>query len=236
VAHLLQARTLTRADYDDIEGRIQVNDDVSDAERWCLARTQIEKFYRQPLSEDLLAADNRGRLRSRIARFEALENHVKTREARARIPIKDIPDKYGLRTRFLRDERMVSGLLYDLLVTTPIFDEGRFDTEKTISFYDLACFVRECQTLKPVIENALGFEVSTDRKMNVKQLNAVLGVIGQHASKAGKSKIGDDTVYRYRIDTVRLNLVRDIVERRKRQQGWPWIYEYYRWPRDSEDD
>jgi hypothetical protein len=131
---------------------------------------------------------------------------------------------------------MVRGLLYDLLDKTPIFDDGHFDIEKSFSLRDLTCFVHECQNLKAVIENALEFEVSTDPKMAVRQLNAILGVIGQRASNVDKFKVAGETVYRYRLDKERLELTEEIAARRRKQQGWPWVHEHYGWIDDSEDE
>jgi hypothetical protein len=236
VSQLLDARTLNRADYDEIEGRIQDNDDVSDPERWRLARSKIELFYRQRLDERLIEADDRGRMRSRVARFEALETHVRTKEARARMGLRDVPEKYGLRTRFLRDERKVIELLYDLLSVSPVFKDGRFDTEKTFSFHDLARFHNECRRLRPVVENLLRFEVTLEERAAVKQFHSVLRLIGLTSSNTGKSKIGGDTVYYYRLDAEELNRVREIAARRQGQRSWDWIYQYYGWTKEDDDE
>jgi hypothetical protein len=236
IVRLLAATTLNRAEYEDIEGRIQSNEDVSDSERWRLARTQIERFYRHPLSQDLVEADDRGRLRARVARFEALEKHARTSDSRAQMPTGNVPEKYGLRTRFLRDERTARGLLYDLLAKTPIYDGCRFDTEKMFSLHDLSGFFHECQKLKPVIENALGLVVSTERKMAVKQLNGILGVVGLRASGANKFKAAGETVYQYCLDKDRLERIQDIAAQRQKHQAWPWIYEHYGWEYNSNED
>jgi hypothetical protein len=236
VTQLLQAQTLKRAEYDDIDGRIQDNDEVSDPDRWRFARTKIELFYRRPLDEELIEADDRGRKRSRIVRFEALENYVRTKDARARLGVQDVPEGYGLRTRFLRDERKVSELLYDLLSVTPVFADGVFDTERTFSFRDLAAFHRECRKLKPVIENLLELEVTADGTAVIRPFNAVLRVIGLRAPYTEKSKVAGETVYRYRLDALRLENMREIVDRRKEHPAWAWVYEHYGWTDDSEDE
>jgi hypothetical protein len=43
IARLLEATTLTREDYEGVEGRIQVNEEVDEHERWCLERTRCGK-------------------------------------------------------------------------------------------------------------------------------------------------------------------------------------------------
>jgi hypothetical protein len=236
IAQLLEAQTLKRAEYDDIQGRIEDNDDVSDTERGRFARTKIELFYRQPLDEQLIVADDRGRTRSRVVRFQALENYAATKEARARVGVPDLPEKYGLSTRFLRDERKVSGLLHDLLSATPFFKDGHFDIYRLFSFRDLAAFHRACLRLKPVIENLLELEVTRKETDTVKQLNAVLRVIGLSASFPKKSRVGGEAVYRYRLDSALLDSQREIMGRRRQQQGWGWVYEHYGWTEDPEDE
>jgi hypothetical protein len=150
--------------------------------------------------------------------------------------LRDVPEKYGLRTRFLRDERKVIELLYDLLSVSPVFKDGRFDTEKTFSFHDLARFHNECRRLRPVVENLLRFEVTLEERAAVKQFHSVLRLIGLTSSNTGKSKIGGDTVYYYRLDAEELNRVREIAARRQGQRSWDWIYQYYGWTKEDDDE
>jgi hypothetical protein len=236
VAHLLKAETLTRAKYESVEGRIQSNGDVSDCERWQLARTKIERFYREQLSERLIETDDRGRLRARIIRFAALDSYARTKEARERLQIRDIPDKYGIRARFLRDDRIATALLDDLLSMTPVFVEGRFDTEATFSFQDLSFFLSECKRLKPVIENVFELEVTALEKGAVKQLNAFLGLTGQRVLNADKFKASGETFYRYRLDREGLKRMQEIAARRRGQEGWQWINEHYGWTGNLDDE
>ena len=72
--------------------------------------------------------------RHRQHRRGGAQHHAQQRAgARARLPIKDFSEKYGLRSRFLRDERIVTGLLCNLLSVTPVFAEAIFETEKAFS-------------------------------------------------------------------------------------------------------
>ena len=85
VANLMGATTLRKEDYEDVEGRTQENQDVSEHERWCFARTAIEKFYREPLTESLIESDDRGKLRKQVGRFEKFLDYVGHTETRTRM-------------------------------------------------------------------------------------------------------------------------------------------------------
>jgi hypothetical protein len=224
---LLSAKTLTRDEYDDIEGRIQDNDDVSDVERLRLARTQIEKFYHEPVSEALINRDDGGRLRSRVVRFEALRDYASTKEMRSRMGHATSSQTAGLGNRFLRDRRLSGPLLDDLFGASPVYRDGKFDVRKRYSLHDLSGFMKKCRLLKSTIETAFDLEINAYEKVAVKQLRALLGLVGLRAIDDGKCKRGGKTIYLYRIDPESLHLIEEIVARRATGDGWTWLAQHY---------
>ncbi|MHC2531792.1 plasmid replication protein, CyRepA1 family [Bradyrhizobium diazoefficiens] len=222
IERLLGAKVLTRDEHDEIEARIQANEEVAEVERWRLGRTQIERFYREHISADLVKADDRGSLRAKVSAFEAVTEYAKTKEARTKMGIKD-EKTLGLGTRFLRDRRLTGRLLDAVLSTSPVYKDGSFDVFRRFSMHDLAMFTKKCGELKPTIETAFELEISRDTEKAVKQLNAFLNLIGLRAIADGKSKKAGKTTYMYRLDSDSLGIVEKIVARRKDVEGWTWI-------------
>jgi hypothetical protein len=241
VDNLMAATTLREEDYEDIEGRTQENKDVSEHERWCFARTSIERFYREALTEVLIDSDDRGKLRKQVSRFERFIDYVRHEEVKTRMgDTTDLAsmESFGLKTRFLRDERFVNRLLHGLLRTTPIFVDGSFVLQKEFSLHSLSGFMTECQNRKPVIENVLGLEVATTATLSVKQLNATLKVIGLRAivSHKTRSATNGKTVYKYVLSDDSLKQMQEMAERRRRQPGWTWINQHYGWQPTQESN
>jgi hypothetical protein len=146
-AALLSATSLHRTNYEDVEHRMETGDTVDDDERWRFARTRIEKFYREPLTRDLIDSDDRGRLRARIIRFESLENFIEARTSRESLSANGVSERYGLSTRFLRSDQLATNVTFDLLSATPLFDGRVFDTARRFSLHDLTEFSRRCGEL-----------------------------------------------------------------------------------------
>ena len=227
VERLLSANTLKRDEHDDIEARIQDNEDVSEGERWQLLRTQIEVFYREPISGALILRDDRGRLRSQVVRFESLRSFAAGKALRSKIPALEAPQSTGLASRFLRHKRATGRLLDGLLEATPVYQEGEFDVYERFSMHDLSRFVARCQSLKPEIETAFDLEVTTQETNAVKQLQAILSLIGLRVIQDGKKKVRGKTIYMYRIDAEILQFVEETASRRAATSGWGWLSEHY---------
>ena len=229
-SRLFDAKTLNQDEFDDIEHRIQENEDVSATERVAFARTRMERFYRQPLSDDMIEHDDKGRFRSKIIRFEQLirydENELHDRKSGPKPS-----NEYTLRLRVLRDQRYVAGLLHDLLTTSEIFTNGKFDTNKVVSAITLTPFMQLARELKAVIENLLGIEVRKNVKAGAAQLSSVLDAIGLEHDNVGKTKAksvaGGKTVYLYQLSAERLKFVEEIVRKRKSVGAWEFINRQY---------
>src|SRR5262249_24888452 len=94
------------------------------AEQWCsLQRTRMELFYRQPITIQLVALDNRGRYRAAVATFEAIERQLATEnEGSARKPL-------DRALRFLRSRDDQAASLARLLGHTPLIRGASWDCD-----------------------------------------------------------------------------------------------------------
>ncbi len=141
--------------------------------------------------------------------------------------------EFGLASRFLRDERKISQLLFELLKLTPIFSNGKFHVTKQLSMYDLSEFFAKVCELKPVIENLFDAEVRKSKDHAVSQLSSVLKIVGLELSSVGKTRSkfirGGQTTYIYELDADKLNKVRAISSQRGKIKGWSFLYDHYGW-------
>lgn len=224
---LLNAPPLDKETASEIEQRILDNDEIDVAERLSLARTRIERFYRQPITEQLIVHDDRNHLRQRVIRYESLQTYCRQKADGM------IDDKlakaamFGLKTRFLRDERAIAGLLDRLLAEAGVFDNGAFLRDRIVSKLTLAAWMKNVMGQKPVIENILDIEVRKDSEAGISQLQAILKLLGLKLEPSGKTKAqsvaGGKTVYLYRLDGVTLDDIESIVKRRSEIGGWEFL-------------
>jgi hypothetical protein len=227
---LFMAKTLNRTEYEEIESRIEENEDVSMDERIAFAKTRIEKFYRQPLSDEIIGQDDRARFRAKIVRFEQLIQFAVQERLNNYGAVLKPSKEYEFRLRVLKDSREIARLLHDLLTASGIFVDGHFDTQKIFSSITLKPFMHRSHEIKATIENLLEIEV---RKLDAgaRQLNSVLDVVGlEHEAVATtrvKSVAGGKKVYLYRLSTDRLAQVQEIVKRREQISGWAFIDQRY---------
>lgn len=133
---------------------------------------------------------------------------------------------FGLKTRFLRDERAIAGLLDRLLTEAGVFDNGAFLRDRIVSKLTLAAWMKNVMEQKPVIENMLDIEVRNDNA-GISQLQAILKLLGLKLEQAGKTKAqsvaGGKTVYLYRLDADALDTIEGIVKRRSEIGGWEFL-------------
>lgn len=197
-------------------------------------RTRIELFYRQPITADLIEADDRGRTRGRIRQYQNLQTHIENESQNRSSNVAELEKlrSAGLDARFLIDQGKATELIYRLLRITPIFDrDGRFLCDVVYGSRDLDRFMKFAKAQKAVIENQLGFEVRSDAEAGVAQLRSVLKIIGLEQEKAGKTKAkavaGGQTVYLYRLSKSQLDAIQAIVKRRRTIGGWTFLAETY---------
>ncbi len=194
---LMSAPPLRKGDFETLEARVADNETISVADRWSMRRTSIERFYRDPICEELIIEDKQGASRSQQVLFENLL--AKTRLARetARLTGDLRPalqlvgaDKLAPTMRFLKSERDRAVVLYHLLHKTPLMEDGEWKGA-TLTSDDLGEFASAMSANKPIIENVLNIEVRADvMKKPMRQLNAVLDLVGLTCVSRGKHKSG----------------------------------------------
>ena len=69
---ILSAEPLTPPQYYALGEDVRAGERLSNSEKWSYQRATIEDFYREPITPDLIALDQRGRFRAKVELFEAV--------------------------------------------------------------------------------------------------------------------------------------------------------------------
>jgi NAD(P)H-nitrite reductase large subunit len=94
----------------------------------------------------------------------------------------------------------------------------------------------DCNKSGEIVHSEL--EVAKAEKLAIKQLNAILKVIGLNVVSSGKTRSATRgrTVYKYVLSDDSLKRVQTRVERRRQYSGWAWINQYYGWEPAHDDE
>jgi hypothetical protein len=238
---LLNATTLTRPEHDELQTRIQENEGISERESWCMTRTGIERFYRRPITAEIIELDNKGRLREQISTYEKFILYAQNAENRKRMGLSgDLPvfNPKDLKAKFIRDERNTIKILYELVSRTPVFASGSFMPNSEFSFHNLSEFYKEARRLKTEIETALNIEVRKSIDGATKQLSAFLQVIGLDTQMVRKTRNKlvnkGQAIYLYKLSHDHLTQVTEIARARDKMRGWSFLYDLYGWKAEED--
>ena len=240
IDQILSAKPLSKDIYSDIIEGMDSNDQiVTRDDFFSYLRTKIELFYRTPISNDLVVRDKKGQLRKGIATFEKVTDLEF---------IKNIND-YKLQTqgdkktsrlteKILPNRNSGLLLLFELLSKTPVFKDGKFDSDFVFESKDLIDFAKLAIKLKPYIENHLGINIRKDIKDKpVQQFGEVLKLVGLEHWKTGSQVINNEKVYFYKISPHQLRFIKKIVVRRsKLEDPWPSFNKRHGFSDDLDDD
>jgi hypothetical protein len=239
---LMAAAPLPYPEFRDIEERIRRNGEVSEAEQWSRARRKIERFYRAPISPDLIRLDAEGRYRGCVWLFERVLRALEPSDwSEFRKSLTDASTAPALASRFVRSDREAVDTIVHLLGLTPLLIHGRFDPEAVVATDDLRGFAEETVRLKHNVETQLKIEVRRDVQAKpTSQLNAILKKIGLRCVEVGKTRakaVADGRAVRhYRLDRGALERMTELVVLRKERDPWVTLYEIHGWDlQDLED-
>lgn len=225
---VIAAAPLGCDDYSRVKWIIEAGVQLPEDDWLSFVRTRLELFYRQPVSPELIALDDRGRYRPRIAMFESLD----------RLAPQDDPEQPLPReTNFLRGRQHGFSAISRLLRLSGLLTEDGFDGNIIVDGTMLSAFVRFAADNKGAIENQLNIEVRRDlEKKPISQLKAVLRLVGLDLIKAEAVKRAGEKIYRYRLDPDKLKRARTVAEDRRRLRAWRFMAELHRWPDDAHDE
>lgn len=235
-ASVTAAVPLRRASFKLLARAQEGDEPIAEADRWSLERTRIELFYRREANRELVALDDRGRYRRRVAMFEHVFHATRDRWEH----VLDPPPLNKHRARFVASHDATITAIRTLLDLAPVLLDGHLDRGLLIDARGLARFAKYLLANKAAIENLLGIEVRRNVADDpVRQLNAVLSLMGVTLIPAGSIKVEGRKIYRYRLDHEKLARVLAVVEAR-RAKAWRTLAQLHGWrseldPGDGDD-
>jgi hypothetical protein len=226
---LTSASPIDKDDYIEIKYKLENNEWVPQDLRLSYRRIQIEKFYSERISSDLIDLDDEGNFRSKIMRFDFLTDIFK------------FNDNYELQKlykhkknttmmKIIKDPNKGIVLLSDLLSTAGIYKNHTFLTDVEFSSETLKDFIAKSIEYKKYQEGLLGINVQSDiYEKPTQHLSKLLNLVGLKQNQSRKEQVSGIRRNLYKIDKDRLDLVLSIVERRKlyAEDRWEFIHQLH---------
>lgn len=206
---MLEARRIDWAEYETLRGRA-VEHGVGEADGLSMRRYEIEEFYRQDLTIDLLSKDANRNLRNQIKNFELLakdDQPLKSRDKGAGEAL------VGDRPEYLQRKTLLLELLRKATLLNP---DNQISATAVVKMTDLRAFAECCRDKKATIERLLGVQVRRDVMRNpTQQLGIILGLFGLPLDREHVGKQGTKKIYKYKVNAQALEERMVIVARRR---------------------
>lgn len=211
IDNLCSAEKIDFEQYQELKDKSRTGVPLDDALLKSMRRHEIEAFYREDISPDLVMLDDHGAYRGKIRLMHIYllsaptlkEQALKERDAE-----KLAPD---------RDNALVKkAVLHELLESAGIANAfGDINTDLQLTKSGLMDFAKACQRRARKIQELFDIHVRKDvEKKPMQQLSIVLDLIGLTTTPAERKKVAGEIIYLYRVDEASLKLAKEIVERR----------------------
>lgn len=195
ITGILGAKLITRQEYDILEER-KDREALSDDEEHAMRRYEIESFYLEDVSEDLIEMDNDGHFRNCVRNYERFYGshkdmvHLDRAERKTK---RDIPD---------REQRLLwRQTLQDIFNSAGLLGaDKRIRTDVVIENDSLDKFAAYCRKDKVKIEIQFEISIRTNIKKNpTQQLGDFLRLLGLKLEMVKTKKKGKKKVYCYNV-------------------------------------
>jgi Origin of replication binding protein len=236
VEAVLAAAPLRRAEFDHVAARLEWGGKVAEVEMWSMVRTAIELFYREPITDSLVALDDDGRYRSRVKHFTSVGLALDDDSVRYALELV-AAEALPARLRFVRSPRDVAAAIVYLLHRTPLMAKGALRTGVMLTKDDLGEFVDALLANRAIVENALDLDVRADvREKPMTSLNAILRMIGLRMKLTRRRRVNGRIVCEYQFDRGAYDRMLRIIERRRTHDGWRTLYGIHGWSTEELDE
>lgn len=179
-----------------------------------MAKFEIRHFYNTQVTAALVELDDHGQFREAVKRYESLYIHNADYLKLLHDQWRSYSDKQRNLTSTLGSRPVRS--LEAILIASRLVDEHGICGDKILTKADLKGFLALCDERRATIERDLDVNLREDRHRDpVKTLNLCLSLIGLAMDCLGKKRNGETTQYRYQLDSVCLDTLTKILERRK---------------------
>lgn len=218
---ILNAGAVDEETYLDIEERLSDNQGlVTRPEFYSYIRTKIELFYQEPITQELVKLDDKGRFRRQIQIFSLITAPQRISSINANKLKTPLTKLEKVKEQIIKNRDSECLLIYGLLSKTPIFKGGVF-FPITYQSEDLTEFSQNVKKTKSVIEGQLDIAVPRDIESKPAQfLGKLLKLVGLEHWVTGSNLVNGKKIRHYRISPQKLQQIQNIVERRNALLPW----------------
>jgi hypothetical protein len=205
---ILRARRVATEEYEELR-RSEESEKLAESDKPVLRRYEIESFYIEDVSLELLQADNERRLRSAILMHENLmdtDDSLRAIDIRAESSL--MPDKPQ---RLLRKKTLQA-----LLTKAQVMRGDSFVRDAVVDSSCLQEFAGYCSEHKVQIERLFDVPIRGNvRKDPVTQLKSILKPLGLTLQKQGRDQSGGASKIFYKLNVDQLDLIQAWMSRRR---------------------
>lgn len=211
IQSLLEAKLITRNEYKVLSiAKEQIP--LTNKQKVSMRRYEIESFYVQDLSEELIQMDDDGKLRKQIREYELLISKDSD--------IKDLEKKEQLKSVTYTDRKSLSqkkSIYKNVLLKTGLMDnKDNIIFNKTIQNNQMKDFILFIKSKKQTVERIFDIDIRKDIDTKpIQQLNVVLKIIGITLDRKTKKRPDGGKDYLYSMNSKRIQDLEDISSKRK---------------------
>lgn len=211
---IVAVRKITFEEYDQLRHDYDRGAGLTEEQGYSMRRYELETFYCQDISEELVELDDDGRYRERI---KAMERYLEDYDDLKR---RDLVERRNIATD-KSHHLLWQELMFALLQSAGLADEDHPVRLNTVVSKDrLGDFVRYCRDQRRRVEDLLGIDIRRDLSSKpTSQLSRVLHLIGLGLVRVRKRKVEDgQSVNEYIVHRDSYTAINAIIDRRKREK------------------
>lgn len=203
---ILAAEDLEPLEYLELAQDAERGEFLTQKQKWQVEKARLRLSYNTPVTKSLIELDDSGRLEGKINDFDFL-----TFQLAANYTNTETKGVLGSTVKKLKRPKNPMSLLADILATTTLVPEGTFVGDIFVNNFQLKDFIKICKANQILIEESLKIELRDDLKANpVRQLNALLNLVGLKLIDRKRSKRKGKNLRYYGIDPSSLKLMSDL--------------------------
>lgn len=216
IERILSASIIDEETYQDLRSRKEIGQPITEQEQFQYLQSSTERFYGQPISEQLIELDNRSRFRKVVMNYERLIDVDISQNYRG---LEDFHNKTSQDPYYLvSNDYNQFNFIEKCLLASGIYDYGKFKTDIEISSRDLGEFKLFLKNNRAEYETVFNEMLFKDlQKSPIKSLNFILGKVGLKMENTKRLRIKGVDVYFYQFASDNIQQLDHILQLRKQR-------------------
>lgn len=200
-SNLLQAKKITKSTYDKLKKsseRYEIS--LTDDELYSMRRYEIEEFYREDISAELIKLNDKGRYREKARLYADMvdPNFFKIHKNNKDIVINP---NYKLKHSVIKSQIPSRFLMREILNACPFYENYKFDSNIVFTSYDLQEVIPKLKKLKRFIEGQFDILIRNDINYKpISQIKQILKLVGLDLILHRKNTISGKRIYYYSLN------------------------------------